>query len=294
MLTCDQDHGYTDEQTAFDGGAMDRFVTAVGNGTGTSPEGLPCSASTDMDYYDGNTVRHLELRAALRDERRLVRHDVARRRRAPSTSRPATPERGDELIRGSATDGDVVADGDGGYTLINDAQPYFDDCSNRDAVAMTGQNVGDRLSAWPQLGVVRRRLCADDGLQRPGRPRGVVRPDDRVGAAACGTTPTRRRGTGGTGQWGEWRTTSRTTSLPVLRLDGEPAPPLPTSLAAVGRDTATPGHFDRRTTSRPVVVRLAGLGHPRGDAFPSALPAVSFLKAPALRGRPRGLLGPDR
>jgi phospholipase C len=26
LLTCDEDHNYTDEQTAFDGGAMDKFV----------------------------------------------------------------------------------------------------------------------------------------------------------------------------------------------------------------------------------------------------------------------------
>ena len=26
VLTCDQDHNYTDEQAAFDNGAMDKFV----------------------------------------------------------------------------------------------------------------------------------------------------------------------------------------------------------------------------------------------------------------------------
>ena len=31
-LTCDQDHDYGDEQKAFDGGAMDKFVTTVGTG----------------------------------------------------------------------------------------------------------------------------------------------------------------------------------------------------------------------------------------------------------------------
>src|SRR4051795_4189008 len=33
--TCDQDHGYTSEQKAFDGGLMDRFVETVGRGDGT-------------------------------------------------------------------------------------------------------------------------------------------------------------------------------------------------------------------------------------------------------------------
>jgi phospholipase C len=61
-LTCDQDHGYTPEQNAFDHGLMDKFVQYTGNqsedtvaectgkATGTSPN------YTVMDYYDGNTV----------------------------------------------------------------------------------------------------------------------------------------------------------------------------------------------------------------------------------------------
>ena len=31
VLTCDQDHDYNDEQKAFDGGLMDKFVTTVGD-----------------------------------------------------------------------------------------------------------------------------------------------------------------------------------------------------------------------------------------------------------------------
>ena len=45
VLTCDQDHGYAHEQQAFDGGAMDKFVTSVGNGGGNNPLGQPCNAS---------------------------------------------------------------------------------------------------------------------------------------------------------------------------------------------------------------------------------------------------------
>ena len=32
VLTCDQDHNYTDEQLAFDNGAMDKFPATVGTG----------------------------------------------------------------------------------------------------------------------------------------------------------------------------------------------------------------------------------------------------------------------
>jgi phospholipase C len=55
-LTCDQNHGYQQEQEAFDGGKMDKFVqfTQTDNCTGEfGPPGIV------MDYYDGNTVTGL-------------------------------------------------------------------------------------------------------------------------------------------------------------------------------------------------------------------------------------------
>src|SRR5229473_3287475 len=59
VLTCDQDHNYNAEQQAFNGGKMDKFVTSVGTGSGTSGTGQPCKASDVMNYYDGNTVTGL-------------------------------------------------------------------------------------------------------------------------------------------------------------------------------------------------------------------------------------------
>ena len=59
VLTCDQDHNYSDEQKAFDKGAMDSFVSSVGTGKGTSPTGSNCVAGDVMNYYDGNTVTAL-------------------------------------------------------------------------------------------------------------------------------------------------------------------------------------------------------------------------------------------
>jgi phospholipase C len=72
-MTCDQDHGYTHEQSADDQGAMDKFVQDTGRSatlaqclTGQnfngSPEPVPAGASSNyavMDYYDGNTVTAL-------------------------------------------------------------------------------------------------------------------------------------------------------------------------------------------------------------------------------------------
>jgi phospholipase C len=55
VLTCDQDHNYTDEQKAFDGGKMDHFPQTVGTGKGTSPTGGACVAGDVMNYYQWET-----------------------------------------------------------------------------------------------------------------------------------------------------------------------------------------------------------------------------------------------
>src|SRR6204780_465655 len=55
--TNDQDHDYTPEQMAFDGGLMDLFP--ANTGTAGPPPGAPPIAGTTglvMGYYDGNTV----------------------------------------------------------------------------------------------------------------------------------------------------------------------------------------------------------------------------------------------
>ena len=56
VLTCDQNHDYTPEQTAMDNGKMDQFPAAVGTASGVSATGQACQASDVMNYYDGNTV----------------------------------------------------------------------------------------------------------------------------------------------------------------------------------------------------------------------------------------------
>ena len=62
-VTCDQGHGYTAEQSAFDHGLMDMFVQDTGGGltvqqcTGQATGVAPNYAV--MDYYDGNTVTGL-------------------------------------------------------------------------------------------------------------------------------------------------------------------------------------------------------------------------------------------
>src|ERR1017187_2202085 len=49
VLLCDQDHDYNDEQKAFDGGNMDKFITTVGTASGKSGTGQPCNANDVMN-----------------------------------------------------------------------------------------------------------------------------------------------------------------------------------------------------------------------------------------------------
>jgi phospholipase C len=158
VLTCDQDHNYNDEQRAFDNGAMDKFPQTVGNGTGHTPESstTSCVAGDVMNYYDGNTTTALWNYAqqySMNDNSygttfgpsspgaiNLVSGntgnvDMTHTVNSPSVSTAGSPN------------ADLTADGNGGYSLTSDAQPYYDDCSTRDAVAMNGKNIGDELNA---------------------------------------------------------------------------------------------------------------------------------------------------
>jgi phospholipase C len=56
-LTCDQNHAYTAEQVALDGGLLDKFVQATGRSTCSAPN--YSAPGLVMDYYDGNTVTGL-------------------------------------------------------------------------------------------------------------------------------------------------------------------------------------------------------------------------------------------
>jgi phospholipase C len=155
VLTCDQDHNYNDEQRAFDNGKMDRFPQTVGQGSGTSPTGSPCVAGDVMNYYDGNTTTALWNYAqqyAMSDNSygttfgpsspgaiNLVSGDTGGVDMTHTANNPS-------IATAAAPNADLTADGTGGYSLTSDAQPYWDDCSTRDAVAMSGQNIGDELN----------------------------------------------------------------------------------------------------------------------------------------------------
>jgi phospholipase C len=146
QVTCDQDHLYKPEQQAFNGGAMDRFVEF------TETEQCPPPPIFNrhglvMDYYDGNSVTALW---------NYAQHYAMSDNFYNTTFGPSAPGHLN-LISGQThgvakqfmPDGkpfppdDVVEN-----TLINDAQPLGDDCSDRDQVQLAGtnRNIGDLLN----------------------------------------------------------------------------------------------------------------------------------------------------
>jgi phospholipase C len=135
--TDDQDHGYTDEQTMFDGGLMDKFVQ--GNKSNA------VDPSIVMGYFDGNTVTALW---------NYAQHFAMSDNFFCTTFGPSSPG-AINLVSGQthgavpvlpAAASDVVDDGAGGWTLIDDAQPTFDIGTTRDHASLTGKNVGNLLN----------------------------------------------------------------------------------------------------------------------------------------------------
>jgi len=252
ILTCDQDHGYADEQQAFHGSAdgktaaMDQFITSVGTGSGNSPTGQPCQAGDVMNYYDGNTVTGLWNYAsqfAMSDNSFGTTFGPS----SPGAINLAAGTTGgvDKMINGADTDGDTVPDGTGGRTLIDDAQPYYDDCSARDAASLSGRNIGNNLNAaglswgWFQGGFRPSTsfATATGGTQPPA----LSYPTSSRGSSPSSRRPTRvsairctrlaSRSAGSAGRWPVPTTTATrmTTSRITSRSSTTPRPPTRTT-----------------------------------------------------------------
>ncbi len=131
-IICDQDHDYTAEQQAFDGGLMDSFPQFTGD---CADKSLP------MGYYDGNTVTGLWNYA-----QSFAMSDNS----FGTTFGPSTPG-ALNLVAGQthgaipASLPEVTENG----TDYGDADPAYDDCSGKSTFAMasTNRNIGDLLNA---------------------------------------------------------------------------------------------------------------------------------------------------
>ena len=326
QLTCDQDHNYSDEQKSFDKGGMDQFVQAVGTGGGSTPFGTPCNAATVMDYYDGNAVTALwnyAQRYAMSDNSfgttfgpsapgaiNLVAGDTG----GVDTSHEAGNV---TVATAAAPNADVTPDGKGGFSLTSDAQPYWDDCSTRDAVALTGTTIGDELNqaglswGWFQGGF---RPTTAFLPSAAGQSTATFIPDEFAGSGFQAAVPhSSNQGLcdavhpvgaafGGNGQYGykddyiahhepfQYYASTANPHHLALTTNSAGADALtgPDSLSSVGTDTQsfsggygvgpqfnTPNHnYDTSDFDQLVAAITAG------QLPASALPAVTFLKAP--------------
>jgi phospholipase C len=287
VLTCDQNHSYTPEETAFDGGKMDMFTAATGTATttGTSPTGVACAASDVMNYYDGNTVTA---------EWNYAQHYAMSDNNFGSTFGPSTEGAinvtsgntggaiAADSVRGSLTDGDLVADGEGAYSVIGDAQPYWDDCSTGVTTALSGENIGDLLNAeglswgWFQGGFA--PVSPYTGSVDTVSSYNQLNPDNTP--VKCTQASDIGAAIGGTGQYGA--TANYSAHYDGFQFTASTANPhhlAPTSLAVVGTDTATPGEFDTANHNYDLTEFFSLVKAIDGGTLPaSSLPAVIYLK----------------
>jgi phospholipase C len=161
-VTCDQDHGYGDEQQAVNAGLNDHFALPSGSG-GTSATGVGCQDAKSnnipgyaMGYYDGNTVTAVWNYAqffAISDNH------------FGTTFGPSTPG-AINLITGqthgvqpgpgvtaSSISFALVPGANGDFTLVSDVDSALDDCGSPTSnVSFTDPNykhtnVGDLMNA---------------------------------------------------------------------------------------------------------------------------------------------------
>jgi phospholipase C len=145
--TADQDHDYGPEQAAFDGGLMDLFPLNVGTPGPPPHTGPPVVNTTGLvlGYYDGNTTTALW---------NYAQYYAMSDNSYGTTFGPSTPGalnvvsgQTDGVIQNINSDYAVVPDGNGGFSIVGDADPVGDVCSGSSQVQMGGQNIGDLLTA---------------------------------------------------------------------------------------------------------------------------------------------------
>lgn len=276
QVVCDQDHGYRAEQGAFHGGAMDQFVQFTEKGDCQPPTFT--APGMVMDYYDGNSVTALW---------NYAQHFAMSDHSYGTTFGPSAPG-AINLISGQTHGvtaqfmpggrpfpaGDVIADtGNGQGTLIDDAQPLGDDCSDRDQVRLSNsnKNIGDLLNAkgitW--------------GFFEGGFKPTDVKSD---GAVVCGASHHVGVALGGTGSSGALPFGTKADYIPhhepfqYYSSTANPHHQPPSSTASIGHSDQANHQYDLSD-----FWSAASTGH---------LPSVSYLKAPAYQDGHAGYSDP--
>jgi len=247
--TASMNHAYGPEQQAYDAGKMDLFPKFTGR-AGTGGTGVFNTTGLVMGYYDGNTVTALWNYAqhfAMSDNSYSTNF-------GPSTNGAINVISGQTngAIGHNGT-ANLVADGQGGFTLFGDDDPYLDVCSTATGTTaeMTGKNIGDLLNTknitwgWFQGGF---------NLQATN---------------ANGTTGCKRSTTSAT--VGSYVTDYSPHHAPFQYYPStrNPTHARPTSVASIGTTDAANHQYD--TTDFVAAVRAGNF------------PAVSYLKAPAIQ-----------
>jgi phospholipase C len=156
--TADQNHSPKPEQVAYDNGKVDQFPGSTGTAgpppSATAESNAALTKGLTMGYFDGNTVTALW---------NYANHFALNDNTYTSQFGPSTPG-AINLISGQTNgfanftnvvsgttllhNSHEVFDGQGGFTLIGDAEPLGDVCSatSSDNVAFAGKNIGDLLN----------------------------------------------------------------------------------------------------------------------------------------------------
>lgn len=153
-VTCDQDHDYTAEQEAFNGGLMDKFVEFTSRDA--CQPGQYGTNGLTMGYYDGNTVTGLW---------NYAQHYAMSDNSYSTVFGPSTPgalnlisgqthgvRSYDPLTRQQTATPDAYTvkfpNAQGVGTVTGDPDPVWDDCSSTKykVAGMDGKNVGDLMN----------------------------------------------------------------------------------------------------------------------------------------------------
>ena len=264
--TADQNHGYTAEQQAYDGGKADLFPLYTGTATAGGVGAFGTKGQV-MGYYDGNTVTALW---------NYAQHFAMSDDAYTDTYGPSTPG-ALEAVSGQTNGVDLVVtssssyyiqDGAGGLNLISDVDPAYDVCSSTtNTVRMLGRNIGDLLNAkgisW--------------GGFMGGFDLGITNSNGTTGCARTTTSAVTGVTENDYIQHHNWFQYFKSTSNPTHAR--------PASVWTVGRTYDPNGQVDPANHEYDVDDFYAAV---RAGNFP----AVSFLKAPAYQDGHAGYSDP--
>ena len=267
-LTCDQNHDYTPEQQAVNGGKMNKFVqfTESPDCRSTTP-GAYWAPGLVMDYYDGNTVTALW---------NYAQHYTLGDNNFDSQFGPSTPgalnlvsgNTGASYAVNAATGTKITTPvagtvsallSNGLGTIYGDPDPAYDDCSN-DSHASSENSFPLAVSTGPNIGNLLNAEHITWGWFQGGfAPTGT----NSAGLAVCGSTHKNIAGNSVAdyvphhNPFQYYKSTSNPKHLP------------PTSEAAIGHTDQANHQYDLSLFS---------------DTLKDGnLPAVSFLKAAAFQ-----------